>query len=121
MLLRILAVVCPFMSAAAQEYLPFGVEREMPAFLDDIKKELTYPMAWGNSDIKDFNEWRDSARIVLKDAMLAPPPAPDDYNPELISEEKREGYTAKKIRLNISKYTRANVLMLVPDTPGPHP
>ncbi|MCH5230819.1 MAG: dienelactone hydrolase family protein [Muribaculaceae bacterium] len=93
----------------------------MPAFLDDIKKELTYPMAWGNSDIKDFNEWRDSARIVLKDAMLAPPPAPEDHNPELITEEKRDGYTARKVRLNVSKYTRADVLMLIPDGPGPHP
>ena len=115
------AVVCTLASATAQEFLPYGVEREMPAFLDDIKKELTYPMAWGNSDIKDFKEWRDSARQVLKDAMLAPPPAPESFDPELISEEKRDGYTAKKIRINISKYTRADVLMLVPDGDGPHP
>lgn len=115
------AVVCTLASATAQEFLPYGVEREMPAFLDDIKKELTYPMAWGNSDIKDFNLWRDSARNILKEAMLAPPPAPDEYNPQLIAEEKREGYTAKKIRLNISKYTRADVYMLIPDGPGPHP
>ena len=120
-LLSIWAVVCTFAGTTAQEYIPFGVEREMPAFLDEIKKELTYPMAWGNSDIKDFNLWRDSARSVLKDAMLAPPPAPDDFNPELIAEEKRDGYTAKKIRLNVSKYTRADVLMLIPDGPGPHP
>ena len=115
------AVVCTFVSMTAQEFIPYGVEREMPAFLNEIKKELTYPMAWGNSDIKDFNEWRDSARQVLKVAMLAPPPAPEEYNPELIAEEKRDGYTAKKIRLNISKYTRADVFMLVPDSPGPHP
>ena len=120
-LLSIWAVVCTFAGTTAQEYIPYGVEREMPAFLDEIKKELTYPMAWGNSDIKDFNLWRDSARSVLKDAMLAPPPAPDDFNPELIAEEKRDGYTAKKIRLNVSKYTRADVLMLIPDGPGPHP
>lgn len=115
------AIACSILSLTAQEYKPFGVEREMPAFLDDIKKELTYPMAWGNSNITDFNQWRDSARHVLTDAMLAPPPAPDDFNPEIIAEEKRDGYTAKKVRLNISKYTRADVLMLIPDSPGPHP
>ena len=120
-LLLIWAVVCTFVSTTAQEYISYGVEREMPAFLEDIKKELTYPMAWGNSDIKDFKVWRDSARHILKDAMLAPPPAPAEFNPELVAEEKREGYTAKKIRLNISKYTRANALMLVPDGQGPHP
>ena len=119
--LLIWAVVCVSVSTTAQEYISFGVEREMPAFLNDIKKELTYPMAWGNSEIKDFDLWRDSARVILKEAMLAPPPPPDEFNPELIAEEKRDGYTAKKIRLNISKYTRADVLMLTPDGDGPHP
>ncbi len=114
------AAVCTI-ATMAQEFKPYGVEREMPAFLDEIKAELTYPMAWGNSDITDFDTWRSSARALLTEAMLATPPHPSDFNAEVIGEEKRDGYTARKVQLNISGYTRANAYLLIPDTPGPHP
>ncbi len=37
--------------AAAQGY---EFEREMPRFLDQIKEELDYPMAWGRSPVRRF-------------------------------------------------------------------
>ena len=42
----------------SQEYLPYGVEKNMPASYQKMKETLTYPMAWGNSPIKDFNKWK---------------------------------------------------------------
>lgn len=107
--------------ASSQKYNDYGVKKEMPAFLNEIKKELTYPMAWNNWQRNSFQEWKDSCRYILKKAMLAPIPAPKEYSPELIAEERREGYTAKKIRVNVSAYTRADIYLLTPDKPGPHP
>ena len=46
-------------TTALSQHLPaYELEREMPVFLDQLKKELTYPMAWGNSPVKNFKKWR---------------------------------------------------------------
>ena len=34
---------------AQAQVKPYEIERDMPLFLDSIKSELTYPLAWGNS------------------------------------------------------------------------
>lgn len=31
---------------------------EIPTYVETLKKELTYPMAWGNSPIKNFKNGR---------------------------------------------------------------
>ena len=38
---------------------------ELPVYVEELKKELTYPLAWGNSGIKDFDEWRAAATRPL--------------------------------------------------------
>ena len=42
-------------------------ENGLPYFLDSLQNEMTYPMAWGNSDIRDFDMWRTKARALLID------------------------------------------------------
>lgn len=37
-----------FGSRLSQHLSGYELEREMPVFLDQLKAELTYPMAWGN-------------------------------------------------------------------------
>ena len=108
-------------ATALSQTKPYELEREMPVFLDQLKKELTYPLAWGNSDITDFAQWRQTARDAVLDAMLAPPPYTTDYQMEVIGEERRDGYTAKKIRFNLTGYSRVTAYMLVPDGKGPFP
>lgn len=109
-------------SAALSQHTPaYELEREMPVFLDQLKKELTYPMAWGNSPVKNFKKWRKQARAVVLDAMLAPPPHTTDYKTEVLAEEQREGYRAMKLRFNLTGYSRVNAYMLVPDGEGPFP
>ena len=93
-------------ATALSQTKPYELEREMPMFLDQLKKELTYPLAWGNSDITDFAQWRQTARDAVLDAMLAPPPYTTDYQMEVIGEERRDGYTAKKIRFNLTPSVR---------------
>ncbi len=107
--------------AQSQTREKYELERDLPVFLDDIKAELTYPLAWGNSDITDFDLWRTTARDKVIELMLAPPPKATSYDMEVIAEEKRDGYTAKKIKFNLTRYSRIEAYLLIPDGNGPFP
>ena len=37
--------------ALSQHLSGYELEREMPVFLDQLKQELTYPMAWGGTQV----------------------------------------------------------------------
>ena len=67
-----------FLTAVAQKSTSYEIEKDYPLFLEKMKQELTYPMAWGNSAQTDFSEWRKMARTIVLDAMLAPPPVAKD-------------------------------------------
>ena len=107
-------------SVAAQE-LQYEVEGNMPVFYEQLKETLTYPLAWGNSAETDFGLWRKQVRAQLLDCMSPAPPLADDWDIEVIAEEQRDGYVAKKILLNISAWSRVEAYLLVPDTDQPHP
>lgn len=108
-------------AVSAQESRPFEIERDMPIFLDSLKKEFTYPMAWGHNDIPDFDEWKSIAKGKLIEEMLLPPPRAEAYDMKILESEKRDGYTAYKIEFNHTKYSRVKGYLLVPDDEGPHP
>jgi hypothetical protein len=36
--------------------------RNLPVYADSLIADLTYPLAWGNSDIRDFDAWKQAAR-----------------------------------------------------------
>jgi len=96
--------------------------RNLPVYADLLIADLDYPLAWGNSDIKRFKKWKQVAREKVRECMMTPPPPPETgYQMEIIAEEKREGYTAKKIALSLSKYYRVYAYLLVPDGKGPFP
>ncbi|MDE6692877.1 MAG: dienelactone hydrolase family protein [Muribaculaceae bacterium] len=107
--------------AEEPEMHKYEIERDMPLFLDSIKSELTYPLAWGNSDITDFDTWRSAARDKVVELMLAPPPRAKDYDIRIVDEERRDGYTARKIEFNLTRYSRVTAYVLVPDGEGPFP
>ncbi len=115
MLLLTVGGACP---AAAQGY---EFEREMPRFLDQIKEELDYPMAWGRSPIRRFGRWRAKARQCVFEAMQAPPRRSVAWRAEVMAEEHREGYTARRMAFDLTAYSRVEAYLLVPDRPGPHP
>ena len=77
---------------------------DLPRYVEQLKKELTYPMAWGNSDIKDFGEWKSVAKAKVFECMMTPPLKSDDYDMQVIAEERREGYSALKILFNVNVY-----------------
>lgn len=105
----------------APEERTYEIQRDMPLFLDSLKKEFTYPMAWGHNDITDFNQWRTTAKAKLTEEMLLPPPRAEAYDMKILESEKRDGYTAHKIEFNLTKYSRVKGYLLVPDGKGPHP
>ncbi|MBQ8673438.1 MAG: prolyl oligopeptidase family serine peptidase [Bacteroides sp.] len=121
--ISLLAVTACLAVAAWGQTPPKGyeLEREMPVFLDQLKEELTYPMAWGNSKVKNFGKWRKKARNTVVEAMMAPPRRAEAYDLKLLAEEQRDGYTARKIQFNLTAYSRVNAYLLVPDGEGPFP
>ena len=99
----------------------YEIERDMPTFLDRIHEELTYPLAWGNSDIKDYGVWNRTARDKVIELMLTPPKHSSSWAPEVVAEEKRDGYTARKVAFNLTDYSRVEAYVLTPDGDGPFP
>ena len=108
------------LSVAAQQK-KYEIERDMPLFLDRIKEELTYPLAWGNSEITDYDLWRQTARDKVIELMLTPPKRAAEWNPVVTAEEQRDGYKAQKIDFNLTDYSRVEAYVLTPDGPGPFP
>ena len=47
----------------------YETQNDMPLFYQKLKESLTYPMAWGNSSIRNFEKWREEARKVLLDCI----------------------------------------------------
>ena len=94
---------------------------EIPTYVETLKKELTYPMAWGNSPIRSFKKWKKAARAKVFECMMTPPKAAAAWDMEVLGEEQRDGYKAQKIAFNINAYSRITAYLLIPDGKGPFP
>ena len=94
---------------------------DLPCYVEQLKQELTYPMAWGNSSIKDFAEWKSHARAKVFECMMAPPLRAASFDMRVVGEERRDGYTARKVEFNVNAYSRITAYLLVPDGKGPFP
>ena len=91
-------------------------QEEIPTYVETLKKELTYPMAWGNSPIKNFKKWKKAARAKVFECMMTPPKAAAAWDMEVLGEEQRDGYKAQKIAFNINAYSRITAYLLIPDS-----
>ena len=110
-------------AASAQKREKYEFMRNLPVYADSLIADLTYPLAWGHSDIRDFDEWRRVARQKVFDCMLMPPPPPRQggVTCRVLYEEQRDGYKARKIELTLSRYYTVPAYMLIPDGKGPFP
>lgn len=88
---------------------------DLPRYVEDLKKELTYPMAWGNSPVKNFKKWKKTARQKIFDCMMTPPQKAASWDMEVLAEEQRDGYKAQKIAFNVNAYSRVKAYLLIPD------
>lgn len=94
---------------------------DLPRYVEQLKEELTYPLAWGNSDIRDFGEWKRVTKAKVLECMMTPPMKSGNFDIKVIGEERRDGYTAKKILFNVNAYSRITAYLLIPDGKGPFP
>lgn len=109
-------------TATAQKRAKYEFKRNLPVYADSLIADFDYPLAWGNSDISDFDEWRRTARQKVFDCMLTPPPPPaNGYDVRVLCEEQREGYKARKIEIRLSRYYAVPAYVLIPDGKGPFP
>ncbi len=109
-------------NALSQTREKYEFMRNLPIYADSLLADLNYPLAWGHSDIRDFDEWRKVARQRVFDCMLTPPPAPaHGYEAKVLYEEQRDGYKARKIEIRLSRYYTVPAYVLIPDGKGPFP
>ncbi|WP_317572908.1 alpha/beta hydrolase family protein [Segatella copri] len=104
-----------------QKWEKYEWQGEIPTYVETLKKELTYPMAWGNSPIRNFKKWKKAARAKVLECMMTPPKAAAAWDMEVLGEEQRDGYKAQKIAFNINAYSRITAYLLIPDGKGPFP
>jgi dienelactone hydrolase len=111
------------LTAGAQQREKYEFVRNLPAYADSLLADLTYPLAWGNSDITDFDQWRRTARQKVTDCMLTrpPPPRQGTVTCRVLCEEQRDGYKARKVELTLSRYYTVPAYVLIPDGRGPFP
>jgi dienelactone hydrolase len=94
---------------------------EIPVYIDSLQQQLTYPLAWGHSKVKNFAKWRKMARAKVFECMMTPPPAPESYDLRVLAEEQRDGYRAQKIEFWLSRWYRVKAYLLIPNGKGPFP
>lgn len=107
--------------SAQSDTASYGVVKNMPVFFEQLKQQLSYPEAWGNTATKNFDIWRTEAQKVLMECMQNLPPAPKEYNISVVATERRGNYEARKIRFNLSEWYCVPAYLLVPDGDGPFP
>ena len=119
--LTFLLMLC-CVSAQPQGREKYEYTRNLPVYADSLIADLTYPLAWGNSDIRDFDVWKQAAREKVFDCMFTPPPAPvNGFEAKVLYEEQREGYKARKLEIRLSRYYTVPVYLLIPNGKGPFP
>ena len=69
---------------------------EIPTYVETLKKELTYPMAWGNSPIKNFKKWKKTARAKVFECMMTPPKAAAAWDMEVLDEDRETDIRRRK-------------------------
>lgn len=120
----LLAILSSFLlhTLSAQEgERGYEISRRMPLFYQQLKAQLTYPMAWGRSGTTDFTTWRNEGREMLDHCLQLMPPPSHQWEMEVEAREKRQGYEAQRISFNLSAWSRVPAYLLIPEGEGPFP
>ena len=87
-------------------YETHGLEKSMPVFYQLLKDSLRA--------VQQQSEALGVTRARVLATMQMAPPAPKDYNYEVIAEEQRDGYVAQKIAYNINRWEKVLAYLLIP-------
>ncbi|MEV4228908.1 dienelactone hydrolase family protein [Streptomyces bobili] len=93
----------------------------LPGFHPALKDALTFPLAWGNSPIRDFGTWRRAARAKVEETLLVDREDATPYAPEFRQRTDGDGYTGELVTLSLTRHERVRAALLTPHGPGPFP
>lgn len=118
MILCLLVMLVASLGVRAQGY---EVEGNMPVWYAKMKEKMSFPLAYENAGVEDFEAWKVLARQTVWEEMGILPERAREYDVEVVATEKRDGYEARKIRFNVSEWSRVPAYLLVPEGEGRHP
>lgn len=116
--LSILLFVCMSMfsqGATGPEYQTKALtsyDKTMPTFYAKLRDKMEFSMGW--KDGADPAQWKAAGLEKAREIMI-PYNDTTPFNMEVIAEEKRDGYIAKKVVFNLTEESRVMALLLVPE------
>lgn len=97
------------------------LDGDLPGFHEALRDELRFPLAWGNSPIRDFGTWRRTARATVEELLLVDRQDDTPYAPEFTERSPADGYTRERVTLSLTRYERVPGALLTPHGAGPFP
>jgi dienelactone hydrolase len=91
----------------------------LPVFADSIKSTLTFPMGW-TPDATDLPAWKETCRAKVWELTLQSPDS-TAFRDQVLDEDDRGTYFARKVAFNLTADSRVVGLLLVPKGDGPFP
>lgn len=99
---------------------PAVIEGNQPVFFEQLKDELTFPLAWPNSGVRQFRAWRTIARAKVEELLYQSPDA-TPFDPQIVDEQQGDGFVRRTLLFNVTRHSRVRASMLIPEGPGPFP
>ncbi|MEV5354753.1 dienelactone hydrolase family protein [Streptomyces sp. NPDC052693] len=97
------------------------VDGPLPGFHPALKDELTFPLAWGRSPIRDARAWRRAARAAVERHLLVERQDEVPFAPEFTGRFPGEGYDRELVTVSLTRYARVRGALLTPHGRGPFP
>jgi dienelactone hydrolase len=99
---------------------PAVIDGNLPVFYEQLKAELTFPLAWRNSRIRAFHAWRAVARAKVEELLCQSPDA-SPFQPDVIDEQPNDGFVQRTLLFNVTRHSRVRATLLLPEGAGPFP
>ncbi len=97
------------------------VDGPLPGFHPALKDELTFPLAWGRSPVRDFRAWRRAARAKVEELLVVDRDEHTPYDPQSGGHDEADGFTRALVTLSLTRHERVRGALLTPHGPGPFP
>ena len=92
----------------------------LPDFYQQLQQQQGYPASWASGNFATPALWRANGRSLLRQSLLWPA-EPVDFEPVLQKTEQRQGYQAELWSVQLTHYSRVNLVLLRPAQRGPLP
>lgn len=120
-LLPALATLLAPLALPAQSRAGHEFYMDIPIYADSIQRQLTYPLAWRHHRAVGPDSWRHTARAKVWELMGPLPPRSADWDMRVEARERRAGYDALRISVQLTRWYRVKGYLLVPHGRAPHP